>query len=259
MGATLCPAGFIALRATTEAHVVDVCQSLTVGELGFASDKRRTARIAPESAALLPRGVTLDVVAKSRPDGLLLEFDDANASTVSYEVTDGRFGSGPIVYEPDPVIGALTRQMLAWLRCPDTGRPAGDAFVEGLMIAMVARSVERSAGVDAPRPVDANVSQMRYAIEMIEARLGDRLMVQDLASAVGMSPAAFQCAFKVRMGEPPHRYIQRRRVERAIEMIRTTKSPLSQIAHQTGFSSQSHMGAAVKAACGVTPRSLRLD
>ena len=100
-------------------------------------------------------------------------------------------------------------------------------------------------------------ADLRRVLLAIEDRLGEPLRLSDLSTLVGMSPFHFARVFKEHVGEPPAQYLQNRRTERAIELIRTGSLPLSEIAFRTGFSSQSHMTRRVKTATGLTPGKLR--
>jgi AraC family transcriptional regulator len=99
--------------------------------------------------------------------------------------------------------------------------------------------------------------RLRRVVELIEARLDTSLRLSDLASAAGLSPFHFSRAFKRTTDLTPTAYIMRRRVERAAELSRLTQLALAEIAHRTGFSSQSHMTRAVKAQFGETPGAMR--
>ena len=100
-------------------------------------------------------------------------------------------------------------------------------------------------------------ADFRRVLRQIEDRLGESLRLSDLSDILGMSPFHFARIFKDQVGEPPAQYLQRRRTERAIELLRETRLPLSEIAFRTGFSSQSHMNRRVKAVTGLTPRQVR--
>ena len=52
-----------------------------------------------------------------------------------------------------------------------------------------------------------------------------------------VSPAHFIRTFKITFGETPHRYLQRRRVERAMCLLRTTSTGITDICMDVGFSS----------------------
>ncbi len=72
-----------------------------------------------------------------------------------------------------------------------------------------------------------------------------------------MSPYHFSRLFKEAVGSPPHRYVVERRVERAKDLLRRTDLPISEVAREVGFSSQSHLHFHLKRLLGATPASLR--
>ncbi|MBO6755136.1 MAG: helix-turn-helix transcriptional regulator [Roseibium sp.] len=98
---------------------------------------------------------------------------------------------------------------------------------------------------------------MRRAIEHMEDRIADPVRLTDLAATVDMSPFHFSRVFKSEMGETPARYLMKRRLSRASELIRQTDLSLAEVAFRTGFSSQGHMTSRMKAVLGVTPGELR--
>lgn len=58
---------------------------------------------------------------------------------------------------------------------------------------------------------------------------------------------------------PPAKHLMPRRIERAIEMLRSTKDPLVEIALATGFNSQAHFTTSFCEATGVTPARWRRE
>jgi AraC-like DNA-binding protein len=63
------------------------------------------------------------------------------------------------------------------------------------------------------------------------------LDVPALARVAHVSPAHFSRQFRATFGETPHRYLQRRRVERAMELLRETDRPVTEICLAVGFNS----------------------
>jgi len=56
---------------------------------------------------------------------------------------------------------------------------------------------------------------------------------------------------------PPHRYVLRRRTERARELLRQPGATILEVALACGFSSQSHFATVFRALTGVSPRAYR--
>ncbi len=65
----------------------------------------------------------------------------------------------------------------------------------------------------------------------------DELDVKALAKVALVSPAHFIRRFKETFGETPHRYLQRRRVERAMFLLRNTDTSVTEVCMDVGFSS----------------------
>lgn len=83
------------------------------------------------------------------------------------------------------------------------------------------------------------------------------LDIDRLADVALMSPAHFIRSFKSTFGETPHRYLQRRRVERAMYLLRTTDRSVTEICMNVGFSSLGTFSRTFTEIVGETPSSFR--
>ena len=86
------------------------------------------------------------------------------------------------------------------------------------------------------RQEDVNRRMLRARDEM-DRRYAEPLDVATLASTAHLSASQFARSFKQVYGETPHRYLQRRRVERAMTLLRQTDRPVTDIAWDVGFAS----------------------
>lgn len=75
------------------------------------------------------------------------------------------------------------------------------------------------------------------ARDAIDRSFDDELDVAALAAIACCSQAHFIRTFKATFGETPHRYLQRRRVERAMYLLRSTDRSVTEICMSVGFSS----------------------
>jgi AraC-like DNA-binding protein len=91
----------------------------------------------------------------------------------------------------------------------------------------------------------------------IEARLSERIAIEDLAAQARLSVSYFSRAFRSTVGMPPHAYLVRRRIEYACEMIRSTDKPLSEIALDCGLADQAHLGRHFRRVVGTSPAAWR--
>ncbi|WP_170285891.1 helix-turn-helix domain-containing protein [Propionivibrio limicola] len=143
------------------------------------------------------------------------------------------------------------------------GALGGALYVEGLSSALIARLAScYGHRKTADRPVGSlSAIGRRRIAEFIEAHLGDELSVVALAKEAGLSPHHFSRCFTASFGQPPHRYVQQRRVEAARRMLVLSSRSLAEIAMDLGFSSQSHFSQVFRQHTGMTPtlaRSVRI-
>src|SRR5262245_62813036 len=78
---------------------------------------------------------------------------------------------------------------------------------------------------------------LRRAKDLIDRDFAEPLDVVALAREAHASRAHFICSFKRAFGETPHRYLQRRRIERAKELLRNTPLSVTEITFAVGFRS----------------------
>ncbi len=83
------------------------------------------------------------------------------------------------------------------------------------------------------------------------------LDVPSLASIACISEANFIRSFKATFGETPHRYLQRRRIERAMYLLRTTDTSVTDVCMQCGFSSLGSFSRTFTDIVGETPSAFR--
>lgn len=99
-----------------------------------------------------------------------------------------------------------------------------------------------------------------------QAELALRLLLDDasrdfpvaaLARSCGLSRSYFSRAFKISMGLPPHHWLMRHRVDRALGMLERTGESIAAIALSCGFSDQSHLTRVFHAVVGTSPAAWR--
>lgn len=91
----------------------------------------------------------------------------------------------------------------------------------------------------------------------IQQQLADRLSVADLARQACLSEAHFSACFREQTGVTPYQYILRQRLAAARDLLTASSLPLSDVAAQTGFASQSALSHAFRRAFGQPPGQLR--
>jgi AraC-like DNA-binding protein len=99
--------------------------------------------------------------------------------------------------------------------------------------------------------------QLLRARDLADARYVEPLTVTDLAHAAGLSPAYFSREFHRAFGEPPHRYLLTRRLERAAALLRVTDWPVAEICFAVGAGSLGSFTASFTRIYGCPPTAYR--
>ncbi|WGX98553.1 helix-turn-helix domain-containing protein [Nocardioides sp. L-11A] len=95
------------------------------------------------------------------------------------------------------------------------------------------------------------------ARDVMDRSYAEPLDVDALARVAHCSAAHFIRSFRVAFGETPHRYLQRRRIERAMALLRTTDEPVQEICVAVGWSSLATFTRTFRTVVGVPPAAYR--
>ena len=91
----------------------------------------------------------------------------------------------------------------------------------------------------------------------IESHIDTVIRISDLAGICRLSTSHFIRAFRCSYGLSPHRFIMRRRTERAQGLMLTTTASLGQIAQECGLADQSHLTRLFQRFVGESPSNWR--
>jgi AraC-like DNA-binding protein len=95
------------------------------------------------------------------------------------------------------------------------------------------------------------------AKDLADLRYAERLSVDDMARAAGLSRAHFSREFRRAFGEPPHVYLLTRRLERAAALLRTTDRPIADICFAVGLRSLGSFTTSFTRTYGQSPAAYR--
>ena len=95
------------------------------------------------------------------------------------------------------------------------------------------------------------------ARDAMDRAYAEPLDVPALARIAHMSEAHFIRTFRATFGETPHRYLQRRRVERAMTLLRQTDRPVTDVAWDVGFASLGTFSRTFSNVVGMSPTEFR--
>lgn len=98
---------------------------------------------------------------------------------------------------------------------------------------------------------------MLRARDAMDRTYAQPLDVASLARIAHVSQAHFIRTFRATFGETPHRYLQRRRVERAMFLLRDTDRSVTDICMDVGFTSLGTFSRTFRVIVGETPTAYR--
>jgi len=123
------------------------------------------------------------------------------------------------------------------------------------MCAGVVGAVSDDLGVS--RKIEESNRRMLRARDAMDRNYTEPLDVRALARIAHVSEAHFIRTFRATFGETPHRYLQRRRVERAMAMLRQTERSVTDICMAVGFTSLGTFSRTFRKIVGESPREYR--
>jgi AraC-like DNA-binding protein len=184
--------------------------------------------------------------------GLLNELcDDANAP----QIGELQWHAGDSLL--DPVIRSLGESISYAMVAPGGATPL---FVDHVTLALAVHVAETYGGMRTVRARDTGRLapwQERRAKELLTADLSIDVPLLELASACGLSVSHFTRLFTRSVGEPPHKWLLRHRVEKAKALLRANILSLAEVGLTCGFCDQSHFTRCFRRMARTTPGAWR--
>ena len=107
------------------------------------------------------------------------------------------------------------------------------------------------------REAEESNRHLLRARDAMDRAYAEPLDVAAVAAVAHVSPAHFSRRFRVTFGETPHRYLQRRRVERSMFLLRETDRRVTDICLDVGFTSLGTFSRTFRQIVGETPSAYR--
>ena len=108
------------------------------------------------------------------------------------------------------------------------------------------------------REVEDLNRRLLRARDAMDRAYAEPLDVRAVAAVAYISEAHFSRSFRAVFGETPHRYLQRRRLERAMALLRETELPVTEICLDVGFTSLGTFSRTFREIVGETPSGYRV-
>ena len=206
---------------------------------------------------ILPKGLLPAMRSVQAADLLYCAFDEAFVKEVADEL-EGRLAP-PHDKRGDLRDRAISEILNLLVTEVQSGGASGGLYVDSLVLALTIRFLFLGERQPTRSCRTAMLPQQHLfrVQEFIESRLEADLTLQELASEVGYSRSHFLRMFHATTGMTPHRYVLKRRVEHARQLLEQVESSIAEVAFRCGFSSQAHLTLAFRKEFGVTPAEYR--
>ena len=107
------------------------------------------------------------------------------------------------------------------------------------------------------REAEESNRHLLRARDAMDRAYAQPLDVRAVAAVAHVSPAHFIRSFRAVFGETPHRYLQRRRVERSMFLLRETDRSVTEVCFDVGFTSLGTFSRLFRTIVGETPSGYR--
>jgi AraC family transcriptional regulator len=168
-----------------------------------------------------------------------------------------RFVTGPC----DSRVFRRHRELVQRLEAADALEPLWADVTALQLVADVLESAfvhRRGARKPKRAGTDADHAELAEAAKTyLASRMSERVMLDDVASAVNVSPFHLARIFQKYTGMPVHRYLTQLRLRASLERLAEGASDLTGLALELGFSSHSHFTDAFRREFGKAPSEIR--
>ena len=142
------------------------------------------------------------------------------------------------------------------------GFPSGRLFLDSVEQAIAVALVKGHAVRHRPVQIyrgGLGSARLRRIKELVHAKMGGDLSLDEMAQSIGLSTAHFSRMFRKSTGETPHQFVLRQRIEHAKEMLRSPGARVLDVAVACGFKTQQHFAQVFSDVCGASPTRYRQD
>jgi len=223
--------------------------------LGDAPLLRR--RLRASSTIFVEPGLRLTLRSVEPVEFLLLSIDPDQVRRLADAAAAGRaWQTRTLLDHHDPALRALGTEMRRALLADALPLPP---YLQSLADALTLRFLCHFLGEIKTANSGETLSPALLAriVRHIDAHLAEGLTVAELAGMASLTRSHFSRAFQRVTGDPPQRFITKRRICRARDLLSSDDGSLAEIAALIGFSSQAHFSTVFRKEVGTTPAQYR--
>jgi len=215
--------------------------------IAVSSDRKRHVPMRQYEGWVLPSGSTGTCEFDDTHSYLFVDFTDELLDDVGFDHTRCF----------DPVIGRLDPLLMRLISHTVLHLDGEQSLYRETMNLALAAHLRRVLGrAEAPQ-ASIDDLRLRRAAAYIHDNLAENLSLDTLAAEATMSRYHFVRAFKAAFGKTPHQYVIHRRIERARLLLKTTGTPISELAFRLGYDDVSRFSMHFRRLTGSTPAAFR--
>src|SRR2546428_8564114 len=183
---------------------------------------------------VVPKGPVPMTRSLQKSDILYCAFGESFLATVRNEL-DGRLPS-PLESRAGLHDDAAAQILNLLFAEVESGGSSGALYAESLAHALAVQFLFLGDRPPSPgRTATLSQRKLSQIQEFIESHLGTDLTLLELAAESGCSRSHFLRVFHATNGLTPHRYVLKRRIERARQLLEETDLSIAEIAYRCGF------------------------
>ena len=215
--------------------------------------------VTDKHVCIIPAGQPHQVTWRRRADVTVFLLSPGFVEELAHESSMGRVDVVADYAALDPVIWYLGREVRAQLR---RHRRLDTTYLESIAMVLARHVLATYTSSPWPSrdpgdPGGLPRYKLRHAIQFIRENIDKDISFHDIAAHLKMSAFHFARMFRHATGDSPHQYIVRCRVDRAKELLAETKLPITDVAFEVGYKTQSHFTTCFGKLVGVTPAAFR--
>ncbi len=165
-------------------------------------------------------------------------------------------GNSPIPHRFDYNEGVLF-ELMSYVENPDGHRFRIRRLVLELIEDIANQLEPYSHNADLFDFKPSHLDDIQNAIAYIGNNLSEDITLDDIAKSANLSRSHLSALFKNVTGVSPYEYLLLQRIERAVGMLITTNSSITDIAYECGFRSQANFNKKFKHITGTSPSAYR--
>ncbi|OOG73009.1 AraC family transcriptional regulator [Algoriphagus sp. A40] len=103
------------------------------------------------------------------------------------------------------------------------------------------------------------IEKMEQAKNLLESKLQNPPSIAELAHLVGLNETYLKIHFKAIFANTVYGFVKKRRIQKAIQLLKEGKLNISEIGWEVGYRHPTHFSAAFKKETGCTPKEYSRD